>query len=162
MIVYQTNLDGVLVGTTEADESPLEPGVFHLPGGCVFEPPPPFDEGMRARWADEAWLVEPIPSAPEPEPGEEPDPLDAYRLAIQWHIDATARARNYDSGITCASYVSSTVAAWAAEAAAFVAWRDAVWLYAYGEMDKVTNGERPQPGVADLLAELPAMSWPAA
>lgn len=49
---------------------------------------------------------------------------------------------------------------WAAEAAVFVAWRDAVWLYAYAEMDKVLTGQRPQPSIDDLIAELPAIEWP--
>lgn len=41
-------------------------------------------------------------------------------------FDVTVQQRSYDSSITCASYVNSTVAAWAAEAATFVAWRDSV------------------------------------
>src|SRR5690349_16849961 len=63
------------------------------------------------------------------EPVSKPDPvtLDDFRRSIQAHIDATARQRSYDSGITCASYVNSTNPAWAAEASAFTAWRDDVW-----------------------------------
>lgn len=92
----------------------------------------------------------------------EPVPqLDDYRGAIQAHVDMTAQARSYDSGITCASYVGSTNPGWAAEAAAFVAWRDAVWVYAYTELAKVEAGTRPQPSVGEIIAELPAMAWPA-
>lgn len=87
-------------------------------------------------------------------------PLNDYRRAIQAHVEATAQARQYDSGITCASYVGSTVSAWAAEAQAFVAWRDKVWDYAYGELAKVGAGERERPTIETILAELPAMSWP--
>jgi len=87
--------------------------------------------------------------------------IDDYRLAIQAHIDATAGQRSYDSGLTCASYVGSTNPAWAAEASAFVAWRDAVWTYAYAELAKVEGGQRPQPTVETILAELPALVWPA-
>lgn len=90
-----------------------------------------------------------------------PPTVEDYRGAIQGHVDATAQARNYDSGITCASYVGSTNPAWAAEAAAFIAWRDAVWGYAYGELEKVQAGERPQPSIAEIVAELPAICWPA-
>ncbi len=86
--------------------------------------------------------------------------LDDYRLAIQAHVDATAQARQYDSGITCASYVGSTNSAWAAEAQAFVAWRDAVWGHAYGELAQVASGQREQPTIDALLVELPAMIWP--
>lgn len=87
--------------------------------------------------------------------------LDDYRLAIQSHIDAAAGQRSYDSGLTCASYVGSTNPTWAAEASAFVAWRDAVWVYAYAELAKVEGGQRPQPTVETILDELPSMVWPA-
>lgn len=90
-----------------------------------------------------------------------PATLDDYRLAIQGHIEATARARSYDSGITCASYTTSTIPAWAAEATAFSAWRDAVWVYVHDELGKVQNGEREQPSIEQIVAELPAMIWPA-
>lgn len=86
--------------------------------------------------------------------------VDDFRRAIQARVDATAQARKYDSGITCASYVNSTIPAWAAEAAAFVAWRDAVWTYAYVELEKVGSGQRPQPTIETILAELPLMGWP--
>ncbi|MBD3844879.1 hypothetical protein IED13_04160 [Bosea sp. SSUT16] len=86
--------------------------------------------------------------------------IDDYRAAIQAHVDATAQARNYDSGLTCASYVGSTNPAWAAEAAAFVAWRDAVWVYAFTELPKVQSGQREQPTIAAFLDELPVMIWP--
>lgn len=87
--------------------------------------------------------------------------VDGFRLAIQKHVDETAQARRYDSGNSLASYVASTNDAWAAEAQAFVAWRDAVWVHAYAELDKVMAGERTVPEVADLMAELPAIDWPA-
>src|SRR5690606_14934315 len=98
---------------------------------------------------------EDVEEVPPPEPG--PPTLEDYRTAIQAHVDATARERQYDSGVSCASYVNSTVQQWAAEAAAFVAWRDAVWAHAFTELDKVLNEERPQPTVEEFLLELPAM-----
>ncbi|MGH6774797.1 hypothetical protein [Brucella tritici] len=89
------------------------------------------------------------------------DPVDVYRLEIQAMIDRKAQEKQYDSGATIASYVSSTVPEWAADALAFVAWRDGVWLYAFAELDKVQSGEREQPSVEDFLAELPAFEWSA-
>ena len=86
--------------------------------------------------------------------------VNIYRLEIQSMIDKKAQARQYDSGATLASYVNSTILEWATEAQAFVAWRDAVWLYALTELDKVQKGEREQPSVADFLAELPSFEWP--
>lgn len=84
----------------------------------------------------------------------------AFAAAIQQHIDGVAAERGYGSGVSLASYAASTVPAWAAEAAAFIAWRDAVWGYAYAELDRVARGERAHPTIAGLIAELPPMAWP--
>lgn len=88
-----------------------------------------------------------------------PDP-GAYAAAITAHIEATARSRQYDGALSLASYVTSSVPGWAAEANAFVAWRDAVWTYALAEMAAVQEGERAPPTVEALLSELPVMTWP--
>lgn len=86
--------------------------------------------------------------------------LESFRAAIQSHVDETARTRAYDSGNSLAGYIASTNPTWAAEAAAFVAWRDAVWTYAHTELDKVKNGQRSTPTVDSFIAELPVMTWP--
>ncbi len=85
---------------------------------------------------------------------------DDYSAAIQAHIEATAQQRNYGSSALLASYVTSTVPAWAAEAQAFVAWRDAVWLAAYGLLGAVKAGEIPAPSMAGLVGLLPPITWP--
>ena len=105
------------------------------------------------------------PPAPEPEPEPEPGPptLEDYRVAIRDYVDATAQTRNYDNAVSCASYVNSTNPQWAAEAQAFVAWRDAVWAYVFAELAKVENGQREQPTIEQFMAELVAtvpMEWP--
>ncbi len=108
----------------------------------------------RRRWSGhEVVPYEPPPVVPS---------LDDYRRAIQAHVDATAQARGYDGGASCASYAGSTFPAWAAEATAFVSWRDAVWAHAHAELEKVQNGTRHQPDIAAIIAELPPMAWPSA
>lgn len=87
--------------------------------------------------------------------------VEAYQSAIQDMVDEAARSKLFNDGVTMASYVMSTVQPWAAQAQTFVAWRDAVWQYSYAELDKVQSGARPQPSVADFLAELPQITWPA-
>lgn len=88
-----------------------------------------------------------------------PEQID-YQNAIQAHIDATAQDRDFHDGVHAASYYNSTIPNYAADAATFVAWRDAVWVYAYTEMAKVQGGQRAQPSVGELVAELPAIAWP--
>ena len=58
--VSQLDSDGYFIGPTEAYESPLEPDVFHIPGGAVDVEPPEIPEGKRAKWADD-WVLEDVP-----------------------------------------------------------------------------------------------------
>ena len=80
--------------------------------------------------------------------------------AIKDLIDSTARAREYLDGTTCASYATSTVPAWRADALAFIAWRDSVWVAAYAIQTQVEAGTLAPPSVAALIAQLPSISWP--
>ena len=87
--------------------------------------------------------------------------LDHYRAAIQAHIDSTAQSRGYDSGTSCASYAASTVTGWAAEASAFIVWRDAVWQQVLGLFGDVQAGKAEIPALEDLIADLPTIDWTA-
>ena len=57
--VYQLSADGACAGPAIAYESPLEPGVFLTPAGCVDIAPPVPDTGKVAVWKDEAWSLAP-------------------------------------------------------------------------------------------------------
>lgn len=67
MIAYQTDQNGVYVGTVICDESPLEPGVFLVPAGCVEVAPPDVGTDQYAVWNNDAWEVLDKPVV-EPEP----------------------------------------------------------------------------------------------
>ncbi|NHN70599.1 hypothetical protein G7W60_22420 [Pseudomonas fluorescens] len=56
-IVYQTDHLGLFVAEVTADESPLEPGVYMIPGGCVEIPPPAIPEHKAAWWNGQAWQL---------------------------------------------------------------------------------------------------------
>jgi hypothetical protein len=53
--VYQVGADRVCAGSATAYESPLEPGVFHLPAGCVDAVPPGPEAGKAPVWTGDAW-----------------------------------------------------------------------------------------------------------
>lgn len=96
------------------------------------------------------------------EPSTVPATILDYEYAIQTLVDGTARERQFRDGVTLASYTASTKPKWAAEAQAFVAWRDNVWTYAYGELAKVQAGQRQQPTVEQFLGEIARIAWPVA
>jgi hypothetical protein len=83
----------------------------------------------------------------------------AMTAAIDAVVEATARARSYNSAAHLASYVASTVPGWAAEAQAFVAWRDAVWVTAITALGTAQSTGVP-PTQAALLSALPQIVWP--
>ncbi len=85
-----------------------------------------------------------------------------YRIAIEELLDAKAKEKRYDNAVSISTYVNSRKKPeWAAEASLFIDWRDDVWDYAYEQFDAVLAGTRPQPTVAELIAELPTLTWPA-
>ncbi|WP_414461835.1 hypothetical protein [Hyphomicrobium sp. DY-1] len=100
---------------------------------------------------------EPIAPFFEPQPT-----IDDYKTAIQSHIDAVARAKDYDSGVSLASYRGSSVADYAADAEAFTAWRDPLWPFVFGKLAAVQSGTISQPTIAELVAMLPEPPWPLA
>jgi hypothetical protein len=113
--------------------------------------------GLEAQIAALTARIEELTAEPPPSA----DPSATFAAAIQAHIDATAKARGYADGVAAVSYKFSTVPAWAAEAATFLAWRDAVWVYAYSQLAAVQTGARDMPDVATIIGELPAIVWPA-
>jgi hypothetical protein len=116
---------------------------------------------FRERTPPAAWAALEIePPAEMPVLGRTPPPtLADDEATIAEHVETVAASRSYSSAACCAGYVNSTVPAWAAEAAAFVAWRDAVYLAAFGTMGQVQQGA-PAPRIRNLVSSLPVMAWP--
>jgi hypothetical protein len=88
MKVFNYNPDtGEFVSESEADESPLEPGVFLIPANATDLEPPSYGPGERAVFAEGKWSVETIhgPSS------------DAVK-AIQWERIKTERDRLIQGG----------------------------------------------------------------
>ena len=86
MQVYQYDRAGLLLGTTEADESPLEPGVWLLPARTTaVAPPEEIPDGQWPRWNGSSWALVPIP-APQPAPAE-PDPVAKLAAFLEQNPD---------------------------------------------------------------------------
>jgi len=86
--------------------------------------------------------------------------INDYLKQLASVIDDVARQRNYDSSISCVSYLNSTNLTWKIDADTFNVWRDSVWNYLYAQQVLILNKTRPIPTVAQLNAELPVIVWP--
>lgn len=57
------------VGQSDADESPLEPGVFLIPAFATDQTPPTPGANQKVVWRNGAWEIQDIPQpTPEPQP----------------------------------------------------------------------------------------------
>ena len=95
MNVYQTDLNGVFVGTTIADQDPLDGNNWLIPAGCVETAPPTITDSQLAKWDGAKWVVENIPVVepdPEPKPLSEAETVRAKRDALLAASDSMALA----------------------------------------------------------------------
>ena len=95
MNVYQTDLNGVYVGATTADQDPLDSTNWLIPAGCVQTAPPTITDKQLAKWDGAKWVVENIPVVepdPEPKPLSEAETVRAKRDALLAASDSMALA----------------------------------------------------------------------
>ncbi len=66
--VYQTDRAGHFVEASTADESPLEPGVYLVPAGCIrTAPPDTWPSDKWPRWNGASWDMVTMPAAAQPD-----------------------------------------------------------------------------------------------
>ena len=89
--VYQYDLAGRYLGEVEADESPLEPGVYHLPARTTELAPPASEtwpEGKWPRWNGIAWAMT---GSTAPKKAQADDPLEKLARFLQANPDVLAK-----------------------------------------------------------------------
>lgn len=129
MQVFQTDALGYLVGTTTAEESPREPGVFSIPAGCVKEAPPKTKDDERARMVDGKWTVEKIVT-PEPVKPTREQISTARRIAYANPVSGSDRflteaaAERLDGNEAAAKEAEAKCVARRAEIAASLPWSE--------------------------------------
>lgn len=79
--VYQYDLAGLYVGQTDADESPREPGVFHIPARCVEVAPPEPSGDQWPRWNGAKWEMIAVSPANDNQPTSPVDKLRDFLMA---------------------------------------------------------------------------------
>jgi len=83
---YQFDRSGLLLGKTEADESPMEPGVWLIPAGCTLVPPPQeIPEGKVPHWNGTAWAL-----VTKPAPANDNDPVAKLQAFLAANPDVSA------------------------------------------------------------------------
>lgn len=161
-IVSQMDEGGYFVCAVSADESPLEPGVFLIPGGAIdILPPKEIKVDKRYRIDKDGWLEEDIP---KPEPKPEPEPLTPEQIKagkvwlVQFHMDSAAREFGYDDISNAITYAEEpAVPKFQEEGRAFRSWRSLVWKRCYEIFDEVSGGSREIPTDEELLSEIPKL-----
>lgn len=78
-------------------------------------------------------------------------------IAIQQHLDAVAKAKNYDS-IHTAALRAAYVGPFQAEGQAFATWMDGCWSAAYALLADFQAGNIPEPTAAEVIAALPVLT----
>lgn len=95
-----------------------------------------------------------------PEPDIESE-IKKFEIAIQAHLDGSAREMGYDSIHTAVTYADEdSVEKFQQEGQALRSWRSLVWKYAYDQLSLVTSGQRSKPSIQDFIEELPALITP--
>lgn len=97
----------------------------------------------------------------------EPEPIikssdeikQEFNAALQIHLDNVAKTKLYESSLHCASYAASTNQFWSAESQAFISWRDAVWSYAFTELELIESGDKELPTIQEFIAAAPQINW---
>lgn len=87
--VYQYDLAGRYIGTSMADESPLEPDVFLLPARTTEIEPPAREtwaEGTWPRWTGTEWALTGLNKGPAPAE----DPLSKLQRFLAANPDVAA------------------------------------------------------------------------
>lgn len=60
--IYHYDHSGIFTGASDADESPLEEGVWLVPANATTIEPPFLQAGQRARFSNAQWTIENIPA----------------------------------------------------------------------------------------------------
>lgn len=88
MNAYQFDHAGLFVGIAEADESPLEPGVYLLPARCTLVAPPTnIPDDQWPRWNGAEWQ---LVTRPQPAAANNNDPVAKLQAFLAANPDVAA------------------------------------------------------------------------
>ena len=147
----------------DGDLSPLEDGVYLIPGGCLEAAPPACPDGFWPFATAGAWELRELPKDPDPETPPEPtfeERAAALLGAVDRRMDAAARAKGYDNRNTFYMRAAVPGSPFHAEGLVFATWMDATYALCYHLMAQVKAGDIDEPNEAQLIAMLPTLNLP--
>lgn len=155
--VCQLDRMGCFSGMTVADESPMEPGKYLLPSGCIDLPEPAKVEGKVAKAEGGKWVYVDPHAVSDVLPSEPEDGRLTNAQAVEFLLNEKAAAYGFDSMISAVSYADEpAVPKFQADGKALRKWRSEVWA-AYFELVASNDGKEPGMDVGELREVLPAM-----
>lgn len=108
--VSQLDAEGYFSCQTIADESPLEPGIWLIPGGAIDQPPPAnITAGKRYRPLNGAWIEEDAPDSAGAQPFPTTETADEVAGNKRAGINHAAEV---ELSALIASYPAGEVASW--------------------------------------------------
>lgn len=170
-------------GTYEAQESPLEPGVFITPEASTDTPPPDFLVGQATCFIDGEWRhvpdvrgiwysldgevvsVDSLLEVISPTYTREPPPLsiqqrfESVRNALQAAIDTKAKELGFSGGDSLIQYVGFENV-FQPMAQVFATWEVSVWVEAGIYRDQVIAGTAPMITPEAAVAMMPELVMP--
>lgn len=80
--------------------------------------------------------------------------------SVQGIIDAAASSMGYDNAVSCASYATSNIPKFKAEAAAIIKYRDDAWIACYQFLNDYLAGKIKRPTLDVIMAKIPTFVPP--
>lgn len=108
-----------------------------------------------SHWPSDPSVIQPL------QPPTVSDIVARFLPQLQAWIDGIAKQNGYDTALSCISYVGSSVTQWDTDAKAMLAYRDALWTWAYGQqatLAAMTPAALAALTVDDIIAQAPKAS----
>ena len=131
------------------------PRIVNEQGGMLLTQDDGVDLYVDSGAIYQQYIGQATPYEPPPPPSDEElkaELVNQFERAIQSHLDAVARSYNYDSILSACSY-AGYANPFQLEGQQFIAWRGAVWDYAYKNMDAYTVETAPT--IEEFINQLP-------
>lgn len=158
---YDRNPPHAFVGMSDAEESPMEPGVYLVPAYSTTAEPMPGRVGWLRVFdrVAEAWAEIPIEQQAEsvsPQEQSLAERIRDLRQAVQRHADIVAVSQGFDDIREAVSYADEpAVPSFQARGRALRAWRSVLWAAFEELVAAIQAGKATVPSNDELQAALP-------